>query len=99
MLNDIGSQLETKLALDDSNVKVAEVTGLLKALTTQWVDYEGAAMAVQSSIPDDQMDTRLPIEIAQFGKMRTDFLLLETQASLYLESRASNKTPLRQPSP
>ena len=99
VLNDIGSQLETKLALDDSNVKVAEVTGLLKALTTQWVDYEGAAMAVQSSIPDDQMDTRLPIEIAQFGKMRTDFLLLETQASLYLESRASNKTPLRQPSP
>jgi len=47
-----GGQLEAKLREDESSRKATEVTGLLKALNTQWVDYEGAAMAVQNSIPD-----------------------------------------------
>ena len=99
LLKSTGLQLETKLNEDESNRKAAEITGLLKAFNTQWVDYEGAAMTVQNSIPDDELAIRLPEEIADFGRARVDFLMLETQATMYLASNSVSKTPPRQPSP
>ena len=100
MLQDCSKKLDGKLAEDETPQKVDEVTCLLKVLTTQWVDYEDAALKVQASIPDDEVDPLLMEELAEFNNVRAIFLTTETQGNLYLTAKTIRRDPSpRPPSP
>jgi hypothetical protein len=97
LLKGCAKKLETTLSEPDSDQKVAQVTCLLKVLATQWIDYEGAALNVQASIPDDEIESRLTEELKEFGDTRACFLTTETQGNLYLASKSVNRDPPRRP--
>ena len=100
MLQECSKKLDGKLAEDETPQKVDEVTCLLKVLTTQWVDYEDAALKVQASIPDDEVDPLLMEELAEFNNVRAIFLTTETQGNLYLTAKTIRRDPSpRPPSP